>query len=116
MLWPLVGGALIFNLPILGLPPLTAGMELLYLRAYFVFAAVVYFRWAFLVINSICGYLGINCLTIPVPKPKEVEIERKLAETSRVQAGVRGERTRSASLRGKGGYVADVADARGKVY
>lgn len=110
MLWPLVGGAIIFNLPILGLAPLTAGMELLYLRAYFVFAGVVYFRWAFLVINSICGYLGINCLTIPTPKAKDVEIERKLAETSK-----RGERLRSASLRGKGRGV-DVADARAKVY
>ncbi|KFY36929.1 hypothetical protein V495_07499 [Pseudogymnoascus sp. VKM F-4514 (FW-929)] len=126
MLWPLVGGAMIFNFPVLGLPPLTAGMELLYLRAYFVFAAVVYFRWAFLVINSICSYLGINCLTIPdaknVANSREAEIERKLAETSKIQASVAANgsasrmRSGSASLRGKGGYVADVADARGKVY
>ena len=41
-----------------------AEAELWYLRAYLVFATVVYFRWALLVINSICAYLGINCLTI----------------------------------------------------
>lgn len=64
MLVPLVGGAVLANLPRLGLPVWTAGQELLYLRAYFIFANVVYFRWAALVINSICSYLGINCLRI----------------------------------------------------
>ena len=64
MLAPLIGGAVLGNLPILGLPAVTAPVELWYLRAYFVFALVVYFRWALLVINSICDYLGINCLTI----------------------------------------------------
>lgn len=118
MLWPLVGGALIFNLPYLGFPALTASMELLYLRAYFVFAAVVYFRWAFLVVDSICGYLGINCLTIPTPKPKDLEIERKLAETEKLQASANAGRMRSSSLRAKvsNGYLNGVADARGKVY
>ena len=80
MLWPLVGGAITFNLPVLGFAPLTAGAELWYLRMYFVFAVVVYFRWAFLVINSICGYLGINCLTIPEKKLRDMEIDRKIAE------------------------------------
>jgi ethanolaminephosphotransferase len=64
MLVPLVGGAIIANVPRLGYPAITATQELWYLRAYFVFALVVYFRWALLVINSICAYLGINCLTI----------------------------------------------------
>ena len=64
MLVPLVGGAVLANLPRLGFPSLTNAQELWYLRSYFVFAVVVYFRWALLVINSICSYLGINCLTI----------------------------------------------------
>lgn len=64
MLVPLVGGAILGNLPRFGLPKVTAQTELWYLRAYLVFAMVVYFRWALLVINSICAYLGINCLTI----------------------------------------------------
>lgn len=64
MLIPLIGGAVLGNLPRIGLSPVTADVELWYLRAYFVFAMVVYFRWALLVINSICAYLGINCLTI----------------------------------------------------
>ncbi|KAL1879321.1 hypothetical protein VTK73DRAFT_7158 [Phialemonium thermophilum] len=68
MLWPLIGGALIGNLPIFGLPPVSAKVELLYLWAYFFFAMVVYFRWAYLVTTSICEFLGINCLTIPYEK------------------------------------------------
>ncbi|KAH8679827.1 sn-1,2-diacylglycerol cholinephosphotransferase-like protein [Tricladium varicosporioides] len=65
MLTPLVGGAVLGNLPRFGFPAVSAFVELWYLRGYFVFALIVYFRWAFLVINSICAYLGINCLTIP---------------------------------------------------
>jgi ethanolaminephosphotransferase len=68
MLWPLLGGAVLGNLPTFGIQPVSANSELLYLRAYFVFAVIVYFRWAFLVIDSICAYLGINCLTIPSSK------------------------------------------------
>lgn len=64
MLVPLVGGAVLGNLPRLGLSAVSVGVELWYLRSYFVFALVVYFRWALLVVNSICSYLGINCLTI----------------------------------------------------
>ncbi|KAI9734198.1 MAG: hypothetical protein M1834_002298 [Cirrosporium novae-zelandiae] len=67
MLAPLIGGAALGNLPLLGLPPVNATVELWYMYAYLVFAIIVYFRWAFLVINSICDYLGINCLTIPEP-------------------------------------------------
>jgi ethanolaminephosphotransferase len=69
MLAPLMGGAVLANLPALGLDALfDEKTELWYLQAYFVFAAVVYGRWAYLVINAICGYLGINCLTIPREK------------------------------------------------
>ena len=64
MLIPLVGGAILGNLPRIGLSPVSAEVELWYLRTYLVFAMVVYFRWALLVIDSICAYLDINCLTI----------------------------------------------------
>ncbi|KAL9610197.1 MAG: hypothetical protein Q9167_005074 [Letrouitia subvulpina] len=64
MLTPLIGGAGLANLPRLGLPAVKPVIELWYLRAYFLFAMIVYFRWALLVINSICSYLGIRCLTI----------------------------------------------------
>ncbi|CAO1598227.1 hypothetical protein XANCAGTX0491_001997 [Xanthoria calcicola] len=73
MLFPLMGGAILGNLPRIGLPAVTAAVELWYLRAYFVFALVVYFRWALLVINAICNYLEINCLTITpkaAPNPR----------------------------------------------
>ncbi|KAI1077356.1 CDP-alcohol phosphatidyltransferase [Whalleya microplaca] len=80
MLVPLVGGAVLGNLPRLGLglPAVTPAVEHAYLWAYFVFALVVYFRWAFLVTNSICNFLGINCLTIP--HEKQLENKRKLEQ------------------------------------
>jgi len=68
MLAPLIGGAALVNIRHLGLAPVSAQTELYYLWAYFVYSLVVYFRWAFLVINAICDYLGINCLTIPREK------------------------------------------------
>lgn len=68
MLTPLVGGAALGNLPRVGLPQIGARLELYYLWAYFLFALVVYFRWAYLVITSICDFLGINALTIPREK------------------------------------------------
>ena len=64
MLVPLIGGAVLGNLPRFGLPAISAEMELWYLRGYLLFSAVVYFRWAVLVIDGICTYLDINCLTI----------------------------------------------------
>jgi len=74
LITPLVGGALLANVPVsLGYPPVSHEWELFYLRGYFVFAMVVYGRWAHLVITSICEYLGINCLTIPVSKQKGIE-------------------------------------------
>jgi ethanolaminephosphotransferase len=80
MLWPLVGGAVIGNLPLLGYPQITPEMELNYLRAYFVFALAVYSRWAYLVVTSICNFLGINALTIP--KEKQIA-NRKAAEAAK---------------------------------
>ncbi|CAI4218624.1 unnamed protein product [Parascedosporium putredinis] len=68
MLTPLVGGAIIGNLPFFGFAKISAEAELYYLWGYFVFAAIVYFRWAYLVITSICNFLGINALTIPKEK------------------------------------------------
>ncbi|KAF2750786.1 ethanolaminephosphotransferase 1 [Sporormia fimetaria CBS 119925] len=70
MLVPMVGGALLVNHPYYTIAgttfgPVSARFELWYLRLYFVFAAIVYGRWAHLVITSICNFLGINCLTIP---------------------------------------------------
>ena len=82
LLVPLVGGAVMGNLPWFGLPAVTARVELWYLRCYLVFAMIVYFRWALLVINSICAYLEISCLTItkkPAPNQKlESEEEKSL--------------------------------------
>jgi len=69
LLAPLMGGAVLANLPYIGLPSVSAVVELWYLRAYFVFAVVIYFRWAILVINTICGYLGIQCLRIKPTEP-----------------------------------------------
>ncbi|KAH0609052.1 uncharacterized protein H6S33_001280 [Morchella sextelata] len=69
MLAPLMGGAVLANLPVFGLPAITPLYELYYLRAYFVFAFVAYTHWAVLVIDAICGYLGIRCLRIPYPPP-----------------------------------------------
>ncbi|KAI1844569.1 hypothetical protein JX266_009242 [Neoarthrinium moseri] len=76
MLVPLVGGAILANLPRLGFEPISAKNELIYLYGYFIFAFVVYFRWAYLVVTSICKFLGINALTIP--HEKQLENKRKL--------------------------------------
>lgn len=64
LLIPLVVGAVLGNLPRFRYKPIDAVVELWYLRGYFVFAVVAYMRWALLVINRICTYLDINCLTI----------------------------------------------------
>jgi len=74
LLAPLIGGAVLVNLPRLGFPAVSAHVEHRYLQAYFVFATAVYFRWAVKVIDAICTFLDINCLTIPKDKyslPKE---------------------------------------------
>ena len=98
MFVPLMIGAALVNGPVLGLyvslatitpsplhgkqkkkntnslysPQLSPATELLYLRFSFIFSVVVYGRWAMLVINGICAYLGIKCLRIPYKKPGEV--------------------------------------------
>ncbi|PYH94775.1 sn-1,2-diacylglycerol cholinephosphotransferase [Aspergillus ellipticus CBS 707.79] len=61
---PLIGGAVLANLPRLGFPMVSPGLELLYLRVYLFVAFVAYMHWAVLVINRITTFLGINCLTI----------------------------------------------------
>lgn len=84
LLVPLVGGVVMGNLPWFGLPAVTARVELWYLRCYLVFAMIVYFRWALLVINSICAYLEISCLTItkkPAPNQKLESEEEKIKLT-----------------------------------
>lgn len=88
MLTPLVVGAVMINLPrygpLVGLEPfapVSARTELAYLWAYFFFAMVVYFRWAYLVVNAICNFLGINALTIPLDKQLDNE-RRMMKETS----------------------------------
>ncbi|KAI8623956.1 CDP-alcohol phosphatidyltransferase [Xylariaceae sp. FL1651] len=85
MLVPLVGGAILGNLPRFGFPAITAELEHYYLWAYFFFSLVVYFRWAYLVTTSICDFLGINCLTIP--HDKQVENKRKLLEAKSAANG-----------------------------
>ncbi|KAI1298572.1 CDP-alcohol phosphatidyltransferase [Xylaria venustula] len=85
MLIPLVGGAILGNLPRFGLPAISAHHEHYYLWAYFIFSLVVYFRWAFLVTTSICNFLGINCLTIP--HEKQVENKRKALEEKNAANG-----------------------------
>ena len=89
---PLVAGAVLGNLPWFGLPAVTAEVELWYLRSYLVFAMIVYFRWALLVINSICAYLEISCLTItqkPAPNQKlESEEDKIELNRSRVEKHV----------------------------
>ncbi|KAI9695975.1 MAG: hypothetical protein M1820_008316 [Bogoriella megaspora] len=70
MLVPIIAAAFWVNLPVLGLEPLKLPgfsreqTEHYYLWAYFAYAAIVYFRWAYLVVNSICDFLDINCFTI----------------------------------------------------
>jgi len=116
MLWPLVGGAIIFNLPVLGLPAVTASWELRYLQAYFVFAVVVYFRWAFLVIDSICAYLKINCLTIPAAKQRDLEIDQKVVETEKMLSKGRARLNGSLRAKGTNGFANGHANIREKVY
>lgn len=64
LITPLIGGAILGNLPRFGLPQVSANIEVWYLRGYLVFAFIAYMHWAFLIINRITTYLGINCLTI----------------------------------------------------
>ena len=77
LLLPLIGGAVMVNLPFIGLDPVSREIEHYYLWAYFVTSVVVYFRWAYLVINAICDYLGIQCLTIPEEKWRALQEQKR---------------------------------------
>ncbi|KAI9301069.1 CDP-alcohol phosphatidyltransferase-domain-containing protein [Cunninghamella echinulata] len=70
LLIPLIVGAIITNLPrFTSIEPIfTPESEYLYIWGFFLFALLAYLRWAIVVINSFCTYLGINCLTIPKRK------------------------------------------------
>ena len=76
LLAPLVGGAVMVNLPYFGFQTVSAEVQMYYLWAYFFFAMVVYFRWAYVVCTAICSYLGINCLTIPEETWKTLQRQR----------------------------------------
>ncbi|KAI9828911.1 MAG: hypothetical protein M1826_005834 [Phylliscum demangeonii] len=106
MLAPLLAGAVLANLPILTAGrygPVPAHAELWYLRAYFVFAAVAYFRWALLVIDAICTYLGIRCLTIPTAASTAKTAARQIgAEGAKMVPGVLEGRKKAAD---GGGHV-----------
>ncbi|RMZ82001.1 hypothetical protein DV737_g2312, partial [Chaetothyriales sp. CBS 132003] len=79
MLVPLVGGAALVNLPYLGLPRVfSSATEVWYLRAYFLFALVAYSTWAMVVINKICAFLDINCLTIKKKTKVEKMVDKQL--------------------------------------
>jgi hypothetical protein len=49
-------------------PIFTPETEYLYICVYFVVSLVAYIHWAVRVIDSICTYLGISCLSIPEQK------------------------------------------------
>jgi len=84
LLTPLVGGAVLANLPRFGFPQASPETELWYLQAYFFFALVVYTRWALLVTTSICNFLGINCLTIPYEKQSANKRANELVTNSTI--------------------------------
>lgn len=93
MLAPLIGGAVLVNHPYVPLPgktwsPVSAEVEVWYLRGYFVFAAIVYANWAVLVISSICRYLGINCLTIPSKPPASEKFGNSRVKANGVSNGL----------------------------
>ena len=85
-LLPLVGGALLANLPRIGFPAIDPNAELWYLRAYFVFALTAYMSWASVVINTICNYLDINCLTIKDRRPLNSRINKEGAHSDKSSA------------------------------
>ena len=94
LLLPLIGGAVLVNLPYLGLEPVSATVEHHYLWAYFFLAVVVYFRWAYLVINAICEYLGIRCLSIPEEKWRALQQEKSATKVAMATNGFAGAKTR----------------------
>jgi len=77
MLVPLIGGAVLANLPRFGLPAISPVAEVWYLRGYFVFALTAYTHWALVTIDRICTFLDINCLTI---KKRKIDPKEELKE------------------------------------
>ncbi|PLW16745.1 hypothetical protein PCANC_12306 [Puccinia coronata f. sp. avenae] len=70
MLIPVIGGSIVINLPLIGLPAVMSPWgELVYLRLMFFFCVVAYFGSSLKMINRFCEVLGINCLTIRSGSP-----------------------------------------------
>ncbi|KAK4510761.1 uncharacterized protein ATC70_005194 [Mucor velutinosus] len=68
LLIPLIVGATLTNIPVVfpSIKPIfTPESEYIFLLSYFGFALIAYTRWALVVINSFCDFLGIRCLVIP---------------------------------------------------
>lgn len=82
LLLPLLGGAILSNIDQVGFEPMTRSFEHSYLIAYFIFAFVVYSNWAWKVIQAICGFLDINCLTIK-PSVKDSSEAQKFQQDMR---------------------------------
>ncbi|SMR52994.1 unnamed protein product [Zymoseptoria tritici ST99CH_1E4] len=78
LLAPLIGGAVMVNLPLVGIAAPSAEVQLYYLWAYFFLSMFVYARWAYVVCTAICDYLGINCLTIPEEKVRALKERRRV--------------------------------------
>ena len=87
MLVPLLGGAVLGNLPRFGLPPVNPTVEAWYLRGYFVFALAAYMRWALLTIDRICRFLDINCLTIKKRRDDPKEELKELTKAAKERNG-----------------------------
>lgn len=87
MLLPLIGGAVLGNLPRFGLAMVDPTFEVWYLRAYFVFALVAYMHWAFLVCDKICRFLNINCLTIKRRKDDPAAELKELGQAAKAGNG-----------------------------
>lgn len=47
---------------------------------------MVYSRWAMLVIDAICGYLGIRCLSIPYSPPTKSASNGNVANGKKLKA------------------------------
>jgi ethanolaminephosphotransferase len=87
MLIPLIGGAVLGNLPRFGLPMVSPTAETWYLRGYFLFALTAYMHWALLTIDRICKFLDINCLTIKKRKKNPHEELKELAKAAKERNG-----------------------------
>jgi ethanolaminephosphotransferase len=79
LMFPLLLGALLFNLPSI-LPPALIDVswlpryEIAYLWAYLAMVVIGYANWIYHVINSFCAFLDINCLTIKGKRKVSIEV------------------------------------------